>query len=128
VVVLAGALACSFALFADMTWIGPDANQAYRESAFGGPVARGDREMGMSDLRRQMTIRPSEVRRFQMTYHMRWSLSAAPLAMAGLALAMLRWQRRTRRVLTVAGICFGYYVLLMGAQEMAIWTMLPVIA
>jgi hypothetical protein len=128
VVVLAGALACSFALFADMTWIGPDANQAYRESAFGGPVARGDREMGMSDLRRQMTIRPDEVRRFQMTYHMRWSLSAAPLALAGLALATLYWQRRPRRVLTIGAICLGYYTLLMFAQEIAIWTMLPVMA
>jgi lipopolysaccharide export LptBFGC system permease protein LptF len=84
--------------------------------------------MGMSELRQQMAIRPDEVRRFQTTYHMRWSLSAAPLAVASLALATLYWQRRPRRVLTIGAICFGYWVLLMVAQEMAIWTMLPVIA
>ena len=141
---LVAALACSVVMFADIAWVVPDSNQAFRETAFHGfesrarlhservsgkSPARGEREMSLSELRRQISLRPDQQRRLAMTYHMRFSISAAPLILATLALAMaVRTRRMTRRaVVPIAfGLCIAYLMLLMEANRAGIWTMWPV--
>ena len=141
---LAAAFACSVVMFADMAWVVPDSNQAFRETVFHGvesrarllgeqvlgksPV-RGDREMSLGELRRQISLRPDQQRRLAMTYHTRFSLSAAPFMLATVGLVMaFRTRRMTRRavVLTAFGLCIAYWMLLMSANEAGVWTMLPV--
>jgi lipopolysaccharide export LptBFGC system permease protein LptF len=140
---LVAAFACAVVMFADVAWIVPDSNQAFSETVFqnvesralfrgelvSGKPARGPREMSLSELRRQISLRPDQQRRLAMTYHMRFSISAAPLILATLALAMaVRTRRMTRRavVLTAFGLCIAYWMLLMEASRAEVWTMLPV--
>src|SRR5262245_5546472 len=37
---MCAAVVCAMAMFANLAWVVPDSNQAYRELVFGGPVAR----------------------------------------------------------------------------------------
>jgi lipopolysaccharide export LptBFGC system permease protein LptF len=132
---LGGAAVCSIVMLANMTWIVPDSNQAYRELVYGGPVARGDRELTYGNLRwridwyQAIGLRPDEVRRLEVTYYGRSAIAAAPVILGMLALAFVRRPRRTtglRRALTATGICLVYYGLLITAEEAGIWTMWPV--
>src|SRR5688572_14113382 len=47
------AILCGAALFANMAWVAPEANQRFRETALQGPVARGERELSLEGLRRR---------------------------------------------------------------------------
>ncbi|HKE84807.1 MAG TPA: LptF/LptG family permease [Vicinamibacterales bacterium] len=124
---LAVALLCSVAMFVDVAWVVPESNQAYRELWAGKPVARGDHEMSLSELRRQIALRPDKKRRLALTYHQRWSISAAPLVLTTLGLAMVRFHCRKRTTLLLAGgICLTYWMMLFAATDAGIWTMMPV--
>jgi len=122
--ILAAAFACSVAMFADLAWIVPDSNQAFREVAlrrfasrgdfaFAQPLARGDNEMSLSELRRQIALQPDRARRLAFTYHLRWSLAFAPVVLAGLAVLLVRSIKRTAtRTTTACALCLGYWVVL----------------
>jgi hypothetical protein len=126
--VLAAALACSMAMFADLAWVIPDSNQAFREVlfrqlvssgelVFGSPPARGENEMSLSDLRRQIHLEPERARNLTFTYHSRWALSAAPLILAGFALLLVRSIKRRPATVTIAcALCVGYWVALRWVQ------------
>jgi len=126
--VLAAAFACSIAMFADLAWLVPDSNQAFREAVFnavasrgelvfGPPPVRGDREMSMGELRRQMVLQPERARHLAFTYHTRWSMSAAPLILAGFALLLVRSiKRRAASVAIACVLCVGYWVVQLFAQ------------
>jgi lipopolysaccharide export LptBFGC system permease protein LptF len=123
------ALLCAIGMFMNMELVVPDSNQAFREAVMGRPLGRGDHELRMSELTDRIAPRPDQIRRRSMTYHSRWSVSAAPLSVACLGVALLPWLRgrRWRAVLTAIGISVSYYTWLMVAEEAAIWTMQPVI-
>src|SRR5262249_9174036 len=101
--------------------------QAYRELWAGRPVARGDREMSLSELRQQISLRPDQQRRLAMTFHTRFSISTAPIMLATLGLVMVRSHRRKWVVVLIgSGVCLVYWVLLLVAEHAGIYTMLPV--
>jgi lipopolysaccharide export LptBFGC system permease protein LptF len=132
VAIMATAIACSILMFSDLAWVIPESNQAFRTIVFDAmlarygdsgdsvrqPPVRGAREMSMSELRRQMVLRPNERRRLEFTYHQRWSLSMAPLMLAAFALVLVRFVRqRPARVAFGFGRCLGYWFLLQTAQQ-----------
>jgi lipopolysaccharide export system permease LptF/LptG-like protein len=126
--VLTGASVCSILMFANMALVVPDSNQAFREEVFGRPLARGDRELRLGELREQISLRPDEGRRFSVTYHMKSSLAAASIVLTALVLRLPRpWRRsRNRQVVNATIICVCYYLLLISAEQAGIWTMWPV--
>jgi lipopolysaccharide export system permease LptF/LptG-like protein len=136
--ILAAAFACSVAMFADLAWIVPDSNQAFREVTlrrfaapgelvFAEPLARGDNEMSLSELRRQIALQPDRARRLAFTYHLRWSLAFAPLVLAGLAVLLVRSIKRTAMRTTIAFVlCAGYWVVL-GASRAAMSSGYPIV-
>jgi len=126
--VLAASFVCSVAMFADLAWVVPDSNQAFREVvrsalasrgelAFSQPLTRGDNEMGMSELRQQMARHPGNARRYAFTYHSRWSLSFAPLFLAGLALLFTRTIKSTAiRAIIACALCVNHWVVLLSSR------------
>jgi lipopolysaccharide export LptBFGC system permease protein LptF len=124
---VAGSLACSLLMLANVVWVMPDSNQAYRETAFGRPLLRGDREMSMSELKRLGTLRPDEARRFEITYHTRGAIAAAPLALmaASLLLVPARRKRPVTGAPTAVLLCLAYWFLLVVANLLGVWTMIP---
>ena len=126
--VLAAAFVCSIAMFADLAWVVPDSNQAFREVVFnavawrgepwfGQPLTRGANEMSMSELRRQVTLQPDRARHLAFTYHARWAMSAAPMILAGFALLLVRSiKRRAATVMIACVLCVGYWVALRWSQ------------
>jgi Lipopolysaccharide export system permease LptF/LptG len=124
---VAGSLVCSLVMLANVVWVMPDSNQAYRETAFGGPLLRGDREMSMSELKRLGELRPDQARRFAITYHTRGAIAAAPLALMSVSLVLVPRRRRWRLAgaPTAALLCFAYWILLLTTNQLGVWTMLP---
>ena len=126
--VLAAAFACSFAMLVDLAWIVPDSNQAFREVTFrrfvssgelviDQPPARGDNEMSMSELRRQIALQPDRARRLTFTYHSRWSLAFAPLVLAALGVFLVRSIKRIAiRTMIASVLGVGYWVVLGGSR------------
>jgi lipopolysaccharide export system permease LptF/LptG-like protein len=126
--VLATAFACSIAMFANLAWLVPESNQAFRkvvrnalvsrgELVFRQPLARGDNEMSMSELRRQIALQPGRARQLTFTYHSRWSLAFAPLVLAGLAVLLVRSIKRTAiRAMVACALCAGHWVALLSSR------------
>ena len=120
--VLATAFACSVAMFANLAWLVPESNQAFRRvvrsalvsRVFSQPLARGDNEMSMSELRRQIALQPDRARHLTFTYHSRWSLAFAPLVLAGLAVLLVRSIKRSAvRAMIAGALCVGHWVVLL---------------
>jgi len=125
--VLTAGFVCSIVMFADMAWVVPDSNQAFRELIFSeirareglGPLVRGDNEMSMSELRQQIVLEPDNARRhaFAFTYHARWSLAFGPLVLAGLALLLMASMRRTApRAVVACALCVGYWLAFLSSR------------
>lgn len=73
-------------------------------------------------------VRVRERARYEVQYHQRRALPAAPLvfALVGIPLsARSRWGGRSRGVVLCAGIVFAYYLLLTGAAALADSALLP---
>ena len=118
-VVLLTAALTSAAMFVNMVWVIPDANQAFREAVAAkvnpaGPVPRrGSNELRLSELRvalreAQALGRDDEAWQLEATYYRKWTLSVTPLAIVGLVvtLAFTRLWTRRRLTVTVCGVFF----------------------
>jgi lipopolysaccharide export LptBFGC system permease protein LptF len=114
-VVLFTAAVTSAAMFANVAWVIPDANQAFREGVMAqfNPAApaprRGENELSLTELRQQLREalaggRDQEAWRLETIYYRRWTLSATPLAIVGLIVALAFSRPWTRgRLTAVAG-------------------------
>jgi hypothetical protein len=131
------AILCGAALFANMAWVAPEANQRFRETALQGPVARGERELSLQGLRRRRAeyqqlgqAGAADVRRVDLVYHQRWTMAAASVVLAGFAMAVGVRSRRPRWQLALAVLAAGViYAELYVAGAMAVKTsVLPPVA
>ena len=120
--VLVAAVVSCVASFAIIGWVMPAANQAYRQSIAGVPIAKGANELTLIELGKVLEsgqdesigmVSPRDIRSVAMAYHVRWAISLAPFV---LSLVALVWTRRQRgRVPIVAVGCamtVGYYLIL----------------
>ncbi|HEV8397178.1 MAG TPA: LptF/LptG family permease [Vicinamibacterales bacterium] len=114
------------AMFANLGWVTPDANQAFRETVLAHHVppvpvpVRGDGELRLGDLRDRLRqardgAREQEARNLETLYYRKWAMSATPLAMVGLivALAFRRPWTRAGLIAMACGVYAGQYALLL---------------
>jgi hypothetical protein len=104
--IVAMALVCSVAMFVNLNWVTPSANQAFRLEIFRlmnpygilvGDLPKGYTEMTLSELR---AVRPDAGGFYRYphaaaAYHRRWAMSFTPLALVLFALSI----RARRRIL-----------------------------
>ena len=131
-VLLIAAVLLSAGMFVNFEWIIPDANQAFRATVYARVVqehpevqpvpalARGANEIRLRELRERMLERrtsghESEARWLELTYYRRWAISAMPLAIIALMVALAFRRQWTRRALT--GIAFAIYLAQYGLWE-----------
>lgn len=118
--ILLGAAMVSLTSFVMLGWVIPEANQAFRVSAFnaaaGYPVPpetlpKGVNELTFGELRRFLASEspawwqapPADVSDLAFAYHRRWAVSFAPIALSVLALSVaLRWRGRRLPVVCAA--------------------------
>ena len=119
-VVLLTAALTSAAMFVNMVWVIPDANQAFREAVAAklnpaGPAPRrGSNELRLTELRVALREaralgRDDEAWELEATYYRKWTLSVTPLAIVGLVVALAFTRPWTRRRLTVTA-CGVFFV------------------
>jgi hypothetical protein len=119
--VLVWALCCSMLSFANLAWLVPAANQAYRTSLLGIGIepGKGPNELTLREIARHIESTPvsgpgAPLRHYLVSYHVRWAYSLAPLAVALFALALTR---RVRHLLPMAAVtlvaCCGWTLLVM---------------
>ena len=122
---LIGALAASAMSFAVLAWVMPAGNQAFREIAFRqlkapgyeGQVTlqKGHNEMTFAELRREIAVLSAsgsqQARRAAFSFHLRFSLAAAAVALASVLLAVRTRQPGVRLLIAVCS-CLGYWTLL----------------
>ena len=112
---------CSIAMFANLGWLTPEANQAYRETRFAqvfpgrDAPPRGFFELTWSGMHARLrearaTESPHEVRYLEVAYHKKIAYTVAPLAMVGviLALAFRRRWGRGRLMAAAGGVAMAY--------------------
>ena len=125
-------------MFANVAWVLPEANQAFRQRAFeqlaphANPPRRGDNELTWSEARkRQADLRArsntAAVRAFESTYYLKWAMSLAPLPIVGLIVAIAFRRAWTRAGLTsvALGLCASHFALLMSTRTLANLEILP---
>lgn len=131
-VALAGAALASVLMFANLAWLTPDANQAFRERVMAqygtdapAPI-RGDGELRFGELRNRLQLardaaNSDDIRHLEILYYRKLSCSVAPAAMVALmvALAFRRpWSRLTLTALA-CGVYVAYYAFLISAFPLA---------
>jgi len=132
--VLALAIGCSLASFANLGWITPAANNAFRVFLVGRPEVRGANELTIGELRRRVHLAlPGEIPEAlppAFWYHARLALVAAPpvLCLFAFATATIRRGRSGLMVLATLTFFVGCYAFFPPSQvaELARW--LPVSA
>jgi lipopolysaccharide export LptBFGC system permease protein LptF len=126
--ILSLAALASVASFTMLDWVVPTANQAFRVSMIGRPVAKGANELTLGELRQllepgsrePMSIAaPSDRRSLAFTYHMRWALAGAPLVFALFAVALTS-RRRWGRVMPPLTGCLAI-LSYWGVMHSAMW-------
>jgi hypothetical protein len=131
-VILIAACLVSLVNFALMAWGIPAANQAWRESVAGAlrsnadapvVVEKGPSELTLSELRQETrdAVQHGEASRgrlYSWTFHLRFALSLAAVAVAGVLLAV-PIDGRVFRVLAVLITCFAYWLLLSFGEHTA---------
>ena len=134
--VLASAIFCSLLCLAMLAWIGPLANQEFRQLAFGqkgSTFSKGFNELTLGELRQQIDsyrrvglIESSSDTELWYTYHMRWALSCATLVLALFAVSVTR-RIVARWIVALAafGACFSYYCLLWIGRAAALQDTVP---
>jgi hypothetical protein len=115
------AMLCSAAMFANVAWVTPEANQAFRQITFsrlqpGTVLARGDNELTLSVVRARLKAArelgvADDVRLLERLYHQKLAIASAALPMVGLLLALAFRHNfsRARLTLVAAGLCLTYY-------------------
>lgn len=136
---LIGATAASMLSFAVLAWGMPAANQAFREIAFRqvrargneGPITlqKGANEMTFSELSREIAVlsagQSRQARQLAFSFHLRFSLAVATLAVASVLLAV-RARRRWLRVTLAVTTCLVYWMLLYAGDAASLRGYLPV--
>jgi Lipopolysaccharide export system permease LptF/LptG len=113
--ILALALGCSVATFLNMAWISPAANQQFRMLVAGRWVKRGANELTFNELRQRTTESAATVDDVRdplpalFWYHARLAACAAPILMAGFAVAVAALRRRRFRWM-YAGLALSLYL------------------
>ena len=125
------ALLASLVSFVTLAWVMPAGNQAYRESVARSagitqPLAKGPGEMTLSELDRQAALAAAagnvrQASRYAWSFHLRFALSVAPIALAGFLLAISA-SGAAMRVLIAVLSCFGYWLLIFVGQELAVFS------
>jgi lipopolysaccharide export LptBFGC system permease protein LptF len=146
--VLALALLCSVASFLTMSWIAPNANQAYREAVYtslvasSGQMLPADLRRGMAELTRtelkeridQVALQHATTRRTRreletltLRYHLGSALPCAAVAIGLFAIAAIpRRQVRAWLLVTSAfGVSLGYYFLIVVGHSWGMQHELP---
>ena len=134
----------SAVMFANLNWLVPEANQAFRVHMVAQldprhdpskPLARGFNELGWSQARqrlRQVRARAdtSEIRRFETSYYRRFAISVTPVAIVVLVVALAFWRDWTRGGLigVALGVCVANYTLMWSALSFAQFDILAPIA
>jgi lipopolysaccharide export LptBFGC system permease protein LptF len=126
VLVLLLALGGSLVSFATLAWVMPNANQAFRAAAAGGPVARGANELTIGELRRRIqtarTLSPASLPgpNLALNYHRRWALGLTPFVLAVFGIIFTRARTCGRVMPFVLGpiVIFGYYFIMYAAREL----------
>jgi hypothetical protein len=136
--ILLGALAASVLSFGTLAWAMPAGNQAFREIVFreleardhDGPATglqKGYNEMTFTELRREIARFSTEgdfrgARRAVFSFHLRFSLAAATLVLAGFLLAAPVNHRALRGFLAFL-TCFVYWALLYAGEVLSVHQM-----
>jgi hypothetical protein len=132
--IVAAAILCSIAMFANIAWVVPDSNQAFRQRAIAreqgrktvAPVARGLHELSMPALRTRIAEelnagRPHRARVAESVYYQRFAMAGATLPMHGVIVALAlrrRWNRG--RLIAAALVSFAvYYTALTGSRSLS---------
>jgi lipopolysaccharide export LptBFGC system permease protein LptF len=126
--ILLVALMMSLASLMTLAWVTPATNQSYREALVGQTLAKGDREMTLTELRRSLAVRDQEsARRLLMEFHQRLSFALTPLTFAafGLVVAIRRRPRVIGAVGAVVLAAFGYYIVMWLARSLSTDAVLP---
>ena len=128
--ILLGGLAASALSFSVLAWVMPAGNQAFRTmtlqesraKGYDGPVAlpKGYSEMTFAELRGEIARLSAageggEVRRSIFSFHLRFSLALATLALVSVLLAALT-ERRGLRALSALVACLAYWLLLYAGE------------
>ena len=117
--IIALAVGVSLATLAVTGGLLPEANQAFRETVAGRPVARGLNELSLREL---ASGNPYQ-------FHMRLALAVAPLTLGlfslGLAAAIRASRRTWIATLISVAICFVYYVILYHGGRLAFDNRVP---
>jgi hypothetical protein len=131
-VIILLAVMCSAASLANLAWITPAANQAFRVSVFGGPVLKGGNELTIHELREllgpatreaMVLAAPNDRPDLALLYHTRWALSFATLALTWFAL-VLKGKRLVRGVVMCVAFV-SYYMLLYGGRQLVLAGTVP---
>jgi hypothetical protein len=135
--VLLGAAMVSLTSFVMFGWIIPEANQAFRVSAFsaavGHPVLpeavpKGVNELTLGELRRLLAIElptswqspPADRSDLAFAYHQRWARTSAPTVLSVLALSVaFRWRSRQLPVVCATIAALASYPLIQHTAKVA---------
>ena len=127
-------IVCTAAVFADLLWIVPDANQAYRLSTWGPDALRGANELTFRELRsliwglgqygpRGPLEAPHDMRTLAFSYYTRWALLWATPFFAFFTFSMTGG--RFWRAVAASAAFLAYYELLYGGRHFVIVGTLP---
>jgi lipopolysaccharide export LptBFGC system permease protein LptF len=126
--VLVLALGGSLVSFVTLAWVMPNANQAFRTAAAGGPAARGANELTIGELRERLNnpspLSPARlsVPNLALNYHGRWALGATPFVLAMFAMIVATGRKWGRTMPVVIGLilCFGFYTLMYLSRKLGV--------
>jgi Lipopolysaccharide export system permease LptF/LptG len=127
-VILSLAVVASLISFTMLAWVVPMANQAFRVSIVGHPLAKGSRELTLGELRTALdtptperaAAAPLYTHVLALEYHKRWALGSAPVTLAFFAVALTYRRQWGRIMLLLAGSfsIVGYYVVMFSAMTL----------
>jgi lipopolysaccharide export LptBFGC system permease protein LptF len=124
--VVVAAMVASAVSFTTLGWVGPTANQAFRVSINGGPLAKGANELTLRELDQLLEPgqvgSPADLRALALNYHTRWALAVAPLVLAVFALVLTSRRQCGRLTLALAGCITigGYYAVLYAVRNLGL--------
>jgi lipopolysaccharide export LptBFGC system permease protein LptF len=141
---LVAATLASAAMFVNVAWLTPEANQAFRQIAVARffhwdedrPLARGDNELTLSALRTRMEQArtfglPHTPRFYQTLYYQKLSVTVAAVPLVGALLAIAFRQRwgRWRMTTSAIGLSTVYFVALTSSTYInAVFAAPPIVA
>jgi lipopolysaccharide export LptBFGC system permease protein LptF len=120
--------------FANLGWIIPTSNQAFRTAIFGQAVAKGTNELTLTELRRAVhdtgyaaAVVPAQNgdRSVAFSYYMRWALVFTPLTFAMFVMSLKKGSIARGILICLAFLV--YYQLAYGGRALALTGTLPIL-